>query len=161
MSPTLDALLKQNLILHLANCFNNRMASYGVLYRLGVRVGQVPAWDATAPEDWWQELVIRLDNGLIADGLAKLLQACAAEYPGHELFGKHVAYNDMPDNRSSDRSRIELVLPDNISPEVIFGIIDRATAYTESHPEAQVPRMRVEGEAQVDPIFNLEAISIL
>ena len=40
------------------------------------------------------------------------------------------------------------------------GRLYRVTAYSESHSEDQVPRMRVEAEAQVDPIFNLEAVSI-
>lgn len=133
MSLILDALLKQNLNLHLANCFNSRMASYGILYRLGVRAGQVPAWDASAPEDWWQEVVIKLDDGLILNGIAKLLQACAAEYPGHELFAPHAAYEDQPDNRSSNRSRVELVLPTNLDPELMFAIIARAAAYTENN----------------------------
>ena len=40
------------------------------------------------------------------------------------------------------------------------GRLYRVTAFSESHPEDQVPRLRVEAEAQVDPIFNLEAVSI-
>ena len=41
-----------------------------------------------------------------------------------------------------------------------FGRLFRVTAFSESHPADQVPRLRVEAEAQTDPIFKIEAISI-
>lgn len=40
------------------------------------------------------------------------------------------------------------------------GRLYRVTAFTEAHDEAAVPKLRLEAEAQVDPIFNLEAVSI-
>ena len=41
-----------------------------------------------------------------------------------------------------------------------MGRLYRVTGYTESHDEASVPRLRVTAEAQTDPIFNLDAVSI-
>ena len=131
MSPTLDGLLQQNLTMHLANCFPSRMASYGILYKIGVRPGQTAAWDGNAPEDWWLTLLTKLDNGVIEDGINKLLQACASEYPGHDLFKQYAAPQDRPEQRGNDRSRIELTLPDNLAPDVMFAIMDRIMRHVE------------------------------
>lgn len=74
------------------------------------------------------------------------------------------------------RSVVELLSPEDEPQVGIASVMDqqttrrptlpgagrlyRVTALSESHPADQVPRLRLEGEAQTDPIFKIEAISV-
>jgi hypothetical protein len=117
------------LIEELSNCFADQASAIGLLGKIGIKPGRLPAFGSMAADQWWYSVCVELERGLIDNGLERLLNAAADTYPGNPRFKDYLTERSKPDNRGSGPGNIDLTISGNMSDNLLLEIIDRAARF--------------------------------
>lgn len=74
--------MKSKIIALLQDLYFDGADARGVLIRIGYRPAQIPNFRSA--ETFWPEVVLRLERGVVRDGLRLLLQTAAEDHPGSD-----------------------------------------------------------------------------
>lgn len=77
--------VNKDIIALLQDLYFDGAGARGVLIRIGYRPAQIP--DFRSAETFWPDVVLRLERGVVRDGLRSLLQAAAEDHPGNDRIG--------------------------------------------------------------------------
>lgn len=154
MSLTFEDMENKGFIKELAECFSEQPEAIALLAKLGIKEVQFPSFNSMTPEQWWRLVCKKFALGKVEDGLKRLIDAAMAEYPfnpvfknyqeeggaknelelilrgaadtypGKSLFKEYQSDQSRPDNRGDIAGIVELVLPGNLSDDLILKIID-------------------------------------
>src|SRR5512139_2057688 len=77
-----------------------------LLIRIGYRPAQIPEFRAA--ETFWSEVVLRLERGIVEDGIPRLLAETARDHPGNrsvrELLNRSNSTSDSHENHKNNQT---------------------------------------------------------
>lgn len=86
MSMTVGELINNKTLGVLARLFAEQNAVTALLLQIGYPREHTQPWGNTTPYNYWMEICQQLENGIIAGGIERLLEAAAAVYPGQDAL---------------------------------------------------------------------------
>lgn len=107
--------------------FNNDTTEVVILfYNAKIDITSFPPFGNPTIDVWWQNVCIRIGNGIAGnDGLERLIKSAADMYPGNEIFKNFIAENSKPDNRNNNGGNISINFPKTIQADDAVKILDK------------------------------------
>ncbi|CAO5241211.1 effector-associated domain EAD1-containing protein [Frankia sp. AgKG'84/4] len=84
--PTAAA-LAENEVHELACVFGTPKAATDLLRAAGFPPGRAPAWQPNNAEEFWTDVSVLLEHGIMTDGRRRLLTAAHRVFPANQVFG--------------------------------------------------------------------------
>ncbi len=82
------AALAENEVHELARVFGTPKAATDLLRTAGFPPGRAPAWQPNNAEEFWTDVSVLLEHGIMTDGRGRLLTAAHRVFPANPVFGR-------------------------------------------------------------------------
>lgn len=79
---------REDLLREIAVVFSVEPAAHRLLRSLGYPPDRWPGWTSTNPEDWWAQVFVELDNGIVAEPYRRLIASAVRVYRANPTFAR-------------------------------------------------------------------------
>lgn len=141
---------REDLLQQVAQVFPNEQAAEQVLRPLDYPRNQMPGWLGVGPEQWWAQVFVQFDNGIVAEPYRRLIASAVRRYRANPMF-RQLADAYLNGSRASAAGGSPAAT--DVTPAVGSGtqamchVIVRA-----SDEEERAAGMRVLRELGLDPV---------